>query len=94
MKKTLLSFITCMVALFANAQNPVITLTAEVTDAERTFEFGSATEGENKISIDWGDGTTVEGATITAAYDGWTTTTVTGTPRGTGEIKIYATGDI
>ena len=75
-------------------QVPVITLTAEVTDAERTFEFGSATEGENKISIDWGDGTTVEGATITAAYDGWTTTTVTGTPKGTGEIKIYATGDI
>ena len=94
MKKTLLSFITCMVALFANAQEPVITLTAEVTDAERTFEFGSAIEGENKISIDWGDGTIVEGATITGVYDGWTTTPVIGTPKGTGEIKIYATGGI
>ena len=83
-----------MVALFANAQEPVITLTAEVTDAERTFEFGSAVEGENKISIDWGDGNIVEGATITGVYDGWTTTLVTGTPKGTGEIKIYATGGI
>ena len=94
MKKTLLSLTMCIVALFASAQEPVITLTAEVTDAERTFEFGSAIEGENKISIDWGDGTIVEGATITGVYDGWTTTPVTGTPKGTGEIKIYATGGI
>ena len=94
MKKTLLSLTMCIVALFANAQEPVITLTAEVTDAERTFEFGSAIEGENKISIDWGDGNIVEGATITGVYDGWTTTLVTGTPKGTGEIKIYATGGI
>ena len=94
MKKTLLSLTMCIVALFANAQEPVITLTAEVTDAERTFEFGSAVEGENKISIDWGDGTIVEGATITGVYDGWTTTLVAGTPKGTGEIKIYATGGI
>ena len=94
MKKTLLSLTMCMVALFANAQEPVITLTADVTDAERTFEFGSAVEGENKISIDWGDGNIVEGATITGVYDGWTTTLVAGTPKGTGEIKIYATGGI
>lgn len=77
---------------------PVITLTAEVTDAERTFEFGSAIEGENKISIDWGDGTIVEGATLSGIYDGWDvpTTAVIGTPKGTGtgEIKIYATGGI
>ena len=76
------------------AQEPVITLTAEVVEAERTFEFGSAAEGENKISIDWGDGTIVEGATITGVYDGWETTPVTGTPKGNGEIKIYATGAI
>ena len=75
---------------------PVITLTAEVTDAERTFEFGSAIEGENKISIDWGNGTIVEGAALFGIYDGWDvpTTAVTGTPKGTGEIKIYATGGI
>ena len=94
MKKTLLTLMSCMVAWFANAQEPVITLTAEVVEAERTFEFGSAAEGENKISIDWGDGTIVEGATITGVYDGWTTTPVTGTPKGNGEIKIYATGAI
>lgn len=74
--------------------DPVITLTAEVTEATREFLFGSAVEGENKISIDWGDGTIVEGATITDVYDGWTTTSVTGTPKGNGEIKIYATGAI
>ena len=95
MKKTLLTLMSCMVAWFANAQEltPVITLTAEVTDAERTFEFGSAVEGENKISIDWGDGTIVEGATLTGIYDGWEVdaTAVTGTPKGNGEIKIYAT---
>ena len=72
----------------------VIALTAEVDGTERTFEFGSAIEGENKISIDWGDGNIVEGATIAAVYDGWTTTSVTGTPKGSGEIKIYATGDV
>ena len=94
MKKTLLTLMSCMVAWFANAQEPVITLTAEVVEAERTFEFGSAVEGENKISIDWGDGTIVEGATITGVYDGWETTPVTGTPKGNGEIKIYATGAI
>ncbi len=94
MKKTLLTLMSCMVAWFANAQEPVITLTAEVAEAERTFEFGSAVEGENKISIDWGDGTIVEGATITGVYDGWETTPVTGTPKGNGEIKIYATGAI
>ena len=94
MKKTLLTLMSCMVAWFANAQEPVITLTAEVVEAERTFEFGSAAEGENKISIDWGDGTIVEGATITGVYDGWETTPVTGTPKGNGEIKIYATGAI
>ena len=96
MKKTLLSLTMCMVALFANAQEPVITLTAEVDGAERTFQFGSAVEGENKISIDWGDGTIVEGATLSGIYDNWNVyaTPVVGTPKGNGEIKIYATGDI
>lgn len=96
MKKTLLSLTMCIVALLANAQEPVITLTADVDGAERTFQFGSAVEGENKISIDWGDGTIVEGATLSGIYDDWNVyaTPVVGTPKGNGEIKIYATGDI
>ena len=96
MKKTLLSLTMCIVALLANAQEPVITLTADVDGTERTFQFGSAVEGENKISIDWGDGTIVEGATLSGIYDDWNVyaTPVVGTPKGNGEIKIYATGDI
>ena len=73
-------------------QTPIITLTADVDGAERTFEFGSGV-ADNKISIDWGNGTIVEGATA-GVYDGWTTTKVTGKPVGSGEIKIYATGAV
>ena len=76
-------------------QTPLITLTveADAIGKERTFEFGSGV-ADNKISIDWGDGTIVDGATIAGVYDGWTTTPVTGTPVGSGEIKIYATGAV
>ena len=74
-------------------QTPLITLTAEVDGAARTFEFGSGV-ADNKISIDWGDGNIVDGATIADVFDGWTTTPVTGTPVGSGEIKIYATGAV
>ena len=74
-------------------QTPIITLTAEVDGAARTFEFGSGV-ADNKISIDWGDGNIVDGATIAGVYDGWTSTPVTGTPVGSGEIKIYATGAV
>ena len=76
-------------------QTPIITLTveAESIGKERTFEFGSGV-ADNKISIDWGDGTIVDGATIAGVYDGWTTTPVTGKPVGSGEIKIYATGAV
>ena len=98
MKKTLLLMMSCMVALFANAQEltPIITLTAEVDGAERDFELGNAVEGENKISVDWGDGNIVEVATTTGIYDGWDfpAIAVKGTPKGKGEIKIYTTGDI
>ena len=74
-------------------QTPLITLTveAEAIGKARTFEFGSGV-ADNKISIDWGDGNIVDGATIAGVYDGWTTTQVTGKPVGSGEIKIYATG--
>lgn len=74
-------------------QTPIITLTADVSGAARTFEFGSGV-ADNKISIDWGDGNIVDGATIADVFDGWTTTPVTGTPVGSGEIKIYATGAV
>ena len=74
-------------------QTPLITLTAEVSGAARTFEFGSGV-ADNKISIDWGDGNIVDGATIAGVFDGYTTTPVTGTPVGSGEIKIYATGAV
>lgn len=96
MRKTLLTLTSCIVALFANAQTPVITLTVDVDGTERTFQFGSAIKGENKISIDWGDGNIVEGATLSGIWDDWDVyaTPVTGTPKGNGEIKIYATGDL
>ena len=76
-------------------QTPIITLTADVDGAIRTFEFGSGV-ADNKISIDWGNGTIVEEATIAGVYDGWEVpvTVISGTPVGSGEIKIYATGAV
>ena len=78
-------------------QPALITLTveAEAIGAARTFEFGSGV-ADNKISIDWGDGTIVDGATIAGVYDGWEVpvTVISGTPVGGGEIKIYATGAV
>ena len=74
-------------------QTPLITLTADVSGVARKFEFGSGV-ADNKISVDWGDGNIVDGATIADVFDGWTTTPVTGTPVGSGEIKIYATGAV
>lgn len=76
-------------------QTPIITLTADVDGAARNFEFGSGV-ADNKISIDWGDGTIVEEATIAGVYDGWEVpvTVISGKPVGSGEIKIYATGAV
>ena len=76
-------------------QTPIITLTADVDGAARNFEFGSGV-ADNKISIDWGNGTIVEEATIAGVYDGWEVpvTEISGTPIGSGEIKIYATGAV
>ena len=76
-------------------QTPIITLTADVDGAARNFEFGSGV-ADNKISIDWGNGTIVEEATIAGVYDGWEVpvTVISGTPVGSGEIKIYATGAV
>lgn len=76
-------------------QTPIITLTADVDGAARNFEFGSGV-ADNKISIDWGNGNIVEEATIAGVYDGWEVpvTVISGTPVGSGEIKIYATGAV
>ena len=76
-------------------QTPIITLTADVDGAARNFEFGSGV-ADNKISIDWGDGTIVEEATIAGVYDGWEVpvTVISDKPVGSGEIKIYATGAV
>lgn len=93
MKKLLLVGLSMMVGISSFAQNsPLITMTAEADGSTRTFSFGSAVDN-NTISIDWGDGKIVEGATI-SKFDGLTTTPVNGIPVNNGEIKIYATGAI
>ena len=86
-----------LLSMMANAQNtpePCITFTAETGDYVRALEFGNAVEGENVISIDWGDGNIVEAVRITGIYDGWTTTKVEGKMLGAGEVKIYTTQPI
>lgn len=93
MKKLLLVGLSMMVAISSFAQNsPLITMTAEADGSTRTFSFGSAVDN-NTISIDWGDGKIVKGATANQ-FDGSTTTDITGTPVSNGEIKIYTTGAI
>ena len=62
-----------------------VKFTAETSDTER--EVNVALSKPGKVSIDWGDGVKKE-TEITAAYDGYTTTTITG--KVTGEVKIYA----
>lgn len=93
MKKLLLVGLSMMVGISSFAQNsPLITMTAEADGSTRTFSFGSAVDN-NTISIDWGDGKIVKGATANQ-FDGSTTTDITGTPVSNGEIKIYTTGAI
>ncbi len=62
-----------------------VKFSAETSDTER--EVNVALSKPGKVSIDWGDGVKKENE-ITAAYDGYTTTTITG--KVTGEVKIYA----
>lgn len=62
-----------------------VKFTAETSDTERKVNVALSKSG--KVSIDWGDGVKKENE-ITAAYDGYTTTTITG--KVTGEVKIYA----
>ena len=52
-----------------------------------TLNF-AVSEAGHKFKVDWGDGNLVETEEI-AVDDGWTTTTVTGTPLGEGKISVY-----
>lgn len=96
MKKILLFLSLALLGITVNAEtSPVITLTADVDGAERTFGIGSA-DVSNTFSIDWGDGKIVDGGAATGIYDGYDVeaTQITGTPVGNGNIKIYATGAV
>lgn len=95
MKKSLLFFLLASSCLGMSAQSatPVITVTYPADGTQHELNFGSAVAEENVVTIDWGDGNIVEGATLKGVYDDYnvTATTVTGTPVGTGVVKIYAT---
>ena len=87
MKKYLLSILFAMFGIITYAQNePAITLTAKVEGKPLTLNF-AVSEAGHKFKVDWGDGNLVETEEI-AVDDGWTTTTVTGTPLGEGKISV------
>ena len=75
----------------ATVGTPAITLTAEVDGNQREFTFAAAEAG-HKFLIDWGDGNPVETEEIPVNTDGWTYTSVYGTPVGEGNVKIYDDG--
>lgn len=93
-KSVLLAFATFLTLAVQAQTAEIISLTAEVDGKTRTLGFGSGSIAPNTVSIDWGDGTVVEGKTIMATYDGYNATEITGTPTGGGHIKVYATGPI
>lgn len=62
-----------------------VKFTAETSDTER--EVNVALSKPGKVSIDWGNGVKKE-TEITAAFDGYNQTAITG--KVTGEVKIYA----
>ncbi len=99
MKKLLLLTLCALMGFTAKAQveeAPLISLTIEVDkenveNNSRNLVFAAAEAG-HKLQIDWGNGTLVETEEITVD-DGWgTTTTVTGTVCGEGNVKIYGSG--
>lgn len=95
MKKFYSLFILFALVVSANAQQqePVITLTYTVDGTKHELNFGSAVAEENIVSIDWGDGTIVEAAKLVGVFDNYKVEAeaVTGTPKGEGKVKIYAT---
>lgn len=70
---------------------PNISLTAEVDGNTRTLGFCTLVAG-TKINIDWGDGNVVEAGEGVVDDTYQTTADFTGTPVGSGNIKIYADG--
>lgn len=89
MKKLLLATMALTATLTLSAQTaPAISMKAPVTGASLTIGLATSQEVES-MQVDWGDGNLVATPTI-KADDGWQTVTkVTGTPVGTGEVKIY-----
>lgn len=87
MRKIYLFALFAVATVVMYAQQPVITLTAEVDGNSRTLEFAASVAG-TKLQIDWGDGILVETESI-PEYDGWTTAPVSGIPVGEGIIKVY-----
>lgn len=87
MKKILLTVVSALSVMGAFAQTePTITFTADVDGNERELEVALSAEGT--VQVDWGDGNLVTSSTI-AAYDGWEATTLTGTVKGEGTVKVY-----
>ncbi len=82
--------VTAEMSLVANfeALTPAIIVTNDTTGVERQFTFDAFVEGA-KVQIDWGNGELEE--YDIAFYDSWTTwtTTITGTLKGEGVVKIY-----
>lgn len=74
-------------AIYAENE-PAISVKAEVTDEERSLSFVASVKGI-KLGIDWGDGVIVETDEIATSEDEPSITTVIGTPKGDGTIKIY-----
>lgn len=95
MRKILFLGLTALLTLAAKAQsNPVFILTTPIDGQTRTVSIGSA-DISNTFTVDWGDGNIVDGGSATAVYDGWDgAVSITGTPVGSGIIKIYATGAV
>lgn len=89
MRRKLLFLLFFCIATIAKAENePIITLNAEVNEAQITFGFEVSTPN-TKLSIDWGDGVLVETEIIQTPDPDLNATDVVGTPKGEGLIKIY-----
>lgn len=96
MKKTLLTtlFASC-ICLGAVAQDvPTVKLSIAADGTSHNLVFAlDANATAKALRIDWGDGQMVT-TDVIPAYDGWNSVTVTGTPVGTGEVKVYDAEDL
>lgn len=90
MKKTLLSLASVAFCMALSAQtHPSITLKTAVDGKPLTLGLATSKDVAS-INIDWGDGTLVPTEAIKMDDGYQTTTNVTGTAVGTGEVKIYS----